>query len=88
MCTTSDKKHQYKKVPPSEKEGGSGSKRKARHSEEDKGNKKMKLDGGQISSSGEVPVFVGDDVKVSFIFFIFISFLIRFFLGLGSFVKS
>ena len=64
----SDKKHQYKKVPPSEKEGGSGSKRKARHSEEDKGKKKIKLDGGQIPSSYEVPVSVGDDVKVSFVF--------------------
>ena len=67
VCT-SDKKRQYKKVSPSEKESGFGSKRKDHHSEEDKGKKKMKLDGGQIPSSDEVPVSVGDDVKVSFIF--------------------
>ena len=95
VCT-SDKKCQYKKVPPSEKEGGSGSKRKARHPEEDKGKKKMILDGGQIPSSGEVSVSVGDDVKVSFVFlliffvlFLFLfHFLLGFFLGLGSSVKS
>ena len=77
----SDKKRQYKKISPFEKEGGSGSKRKARHSEEDKGKKKMKLDGGQIPSSGEVPVSVGDDVKVRFFLLIFLYYFCFYFIS-------